>query len=356
MAGRKETNDDSYGVLIPDERLIATKGIAAAIADGMSASEAGKVASETCVKMFLTDYFSTAESWMVKTSVAQVFKVLNRWLHGQGLALTQADYGMVSTFTALVLKSSTAHVFHVGDSRLSRISGGALEPLTQDHQIRVAGGRMCLSRAMGADLEVEVDYRTVTVAAGDVFVFTTHGVHEHVRDRDVVRLVEDNADDLDAAAEAIIGLTHENGSPDNLTCQIVRVDTPGEDDERAHYRKLQELPFPPPLEPGMVLDGYRVLRELHASKRTQIYLAVDLETDERVTLKTPSPSFQDDPAYIELFIREEWVGRCVRSPHVLDVRESTRPRQFLYYVTEFVEGQTLRPCVLRRYSPDSGLH
>jgi len=58
-AGRKERNDDSYGVVVPDAALLEAKGIAMAIADGMSSSEAAKIASETCVKTFLEDYYAT---------------------------------------------------------------------------------------------------------------------------------------------------------------------------------------------------------------------------------------------------------------------------------------------------------
>jgi len=37
------------------------------------------------------------------------------------------------------------------------------------------------------------------------------------------------------------------------------------------FQKLTEFPFPPPLEFGTLLDGYKVPREIHASKRTQVY-------------------------------------------------------------------------------------
>jgi serine/threonine protein kinase len=90
------------------------------------------------------------------------------------------------------------------------------------------------------------------------------------------------------------------------------------------------------------LDGYRIIRELHASKRTQIYLALDTETQAQVILKTPSVNYQDDPGYIDRFLHEEWVGRRLRSPHTLSVPAAVRRRQFLYYVTEHVEGVTLR--------------
>ncbi len=81
MAGRKASNDDSYGILIPADSLRESKGIAMAIADGMSSSEAAKTASETCVKSFLDDYYATPDSWTVKTSVTRVLTAINAWLH-----------------------------------------------------------------------------------------------------------------------------------------------------------------------------------------------------------------------------------------------------------------------------------
>jgi hypothetical protein len=41
------------------------------------------------------------------------------------------------------------------------------------------------------------------------------------------------------------------------------------------FAKLTELPFPPELYEGVVLDGYCITRELHASSTSQLYLAID---------------------------------------------------------------------------------
>jgi serine/threonine protein kinase len=68
---------------------------------------------------------------------------------------------------------------------------------------------------------------------------------------------------------------------------------------------------------GMVFDGYRIVRELHGSSRSHIYLAVDIETDAVVTIKIPSIDLRDDPAYLKRFMMEEWVARRIDSPHVL---------------------------------------
>lgn len=342
IAGRKDGNEDSYGVLIPEEPLLSTKGVSMVIADGMSGSDAGKEASESCVKAFMMDYYSTSESLTVKTAGGQILSSLNRWLHGQGHSRFGSDKGLVSTLSAMVLKSATAHIFHAGDSRISRFRDGVLEPLTEDHRIIVSADKTFLSRAIGIDLKLDVDYRQISVEEGDVFVFTTDGIHEFVRDADTTALLSDLNGDADATAQAIVERAYDNDSPDNLTCQIVRVDTLSGEEEDEVYRKLQELPFPPPLDDGMILDGYRVIREMHASKRTQVYLAVDQETGEKVVLKTPSVNYEDDPAYLQLFTREEWVGRRLSNPHVLKVREQTRRRRFLYYVMEYIEGVTLR--------------
>ncbi|MHA1598268.1 MAG: protein kinase domain-containing protein [Alphaproteobacteria bacterium] len=342
IAGRKTGNEDSYGVLMPGEPALGTKGVAMVIADGMSGAEAGKEASESCVKAFMIDYYSTSESLTVKTAGGQILAALNRWLYGQGQSVYGTEKGLVSTLSALVLKSATAHIFHVGDARISRFRDGALEPLTEDHRVIVSADKSFLSRAVGIDLKLDVDYRAVPVEVGDTFVFTTDGVHEFLRDADMAELLLDLNDNADATAAAIVSAAYENGSADNLTCQIVRVDALGAEEENEVYRKLRELPFPPPLDEGMVLDGYRVVRELHASKRTQVYLAVDTDTLERVVIKTPSVNYEDDPTYLQLFSREEWIGKRINSPHVMKIREQARPRKFLYYITEYVEGPTLR--------------
>ena len=72
--GRKETNQDFHGVLIPEEPLLSLKGIAIVLADGISSSSVSRVASESAVKGFLTDYYCTSESWSVRTSAQRVLE------------------------------------------------------------------------------------------------------------------------------------------------------------------------------------------------------------------------------------------------------------------------------------------
>ena len=78
--GRKEINQDFYGFCVPQEPQLSAKGIAIALADGISSSDVSHVASEAAVTGFLEDYYSTSETWSVKTSAERVLGAINSWL------------------------------------------------------------------------------------------------------------------------------------------------------------------------------------------------------------------------------------------------------------------------------------
>jgi serine/threonine protein phosphatase PrpC len=351
--GAKEANQDFHGVLIPDEPLLSLKGISIVLADGISTSKVSRVAAESAVKGFLTDYYCTSESWSVRTSAQRVLEATNSWLHSQTRSqyAYDKDRGYVCTLSAMVIKSTTAHLFHIGDSRIYRLSGNTLEQLTNDHRIVISSEQSYLGRALGVNPQIEIDYQMVRLEPGDVFVLATDGVYEHLSARRIAKAINEGAADLDAAAKAIVGQAYDAGSDDNLTVQIVRVDQLGESAASEVFGQPSELPLPPLLEARMVFDGYRIVRELHGSSRSHIYLAVDVETDAVVTLKIPSIDLREDPAYLKRFLMEEWVARRIDSPHVLKPCLPSRRRNFLYLVSEYIDGQTLTQWMIDNPAP-----
>src|SRR6266446_6288116 len=161
--GRKEINQDFHGVLIPKEPLLSLKGIAIVLADGISSSQVSQVASESAVKGFLTDYYCTSEAWSVKTSAQRVIAATNSWLHSQtrrSQSPYDKDKGYVCTLSVMVVKSRAAHIFHIGDSRIYRVVGNSLEQLTNDHRLIISSEQTYLSRALGVNPQIEIDYRT----------------------------------------------------------------------------------------------------------------------------------------------------------------------------------------------------
>ena len=185
-----------------------------------------------------------------------------------------------------------------------------------------------------------------------MFVLATDGVYEHVSARFIASAIRDGADDLDQAARTIVEQAYEQGSPDNLTVQIVRIDASPAGEASEVFGQPSELPLPPLLEARMLFDGYRIVRELHATSRSHIYLAVDADSDELVALKIPSIDLRGDPAYLKRFMMEEWVARRINSAHVLKPCLQSRKRNYLYVVTEFIDGQTLAQWMIDNPKPD----
>ena len=357
--GRKETNQDFHGIYVPDGSQLGSKGIAIALADGISSSAVSDIASQYAVAGFLEDYYCTSDAWSVKTSAERILSATNSWLYAQTQKSQyryDKDKGYVCTLSAMVIKSTTAHIFHVGDSRIYRLRGKSLEQLTADHRIWLSQSESYLGRALGIKPQLEIDYQTQPIEVGDVFFLATDGVYEHVGEQAAARIIlasADCADGLDGAARLLVETAYANGSTDNLTVQLVRIDGLPVPAAGEMLQQLSGLPLPPILDARMDFDGYKIMRELHGSSRSHIYLATDLETGALVVLKTPSIDLQADAAYIERFLTEEWIARRISSAHVLKPCLQTRKRNFVYVATEFIEGQTLaqwmidnpRPCL-----------
>jgi serine/threonine protein phosphatase PrpC len=353
--GRKPVNQDFHGVLVPDEPMLSLKGIAAVLADGISSSTVSQIASESAVKSFLMDYYCTSESWTVKTSARRVLDATNSWLHAQTRKSQYAydrDKGYVCTLSAMVIKATTAHIFHVGDCRVYRVAGKALEQLTDDHRIIVSSEQTYLGRALGINPQLEIDYQSFEIEAGDTFLLATDGAYEFVDARFITSALGEHAAELDGAAKAIVEEAYRRGSDDNITVQILRIDAVPQREPAGIFNQTSQLPLPPLPEPRAIFDGYRIVREIHASSRSHIYLAVDAVTEEPVALKLPSIDLRDNAAYLKRFLMEEWIARRIDSPHVLKPLSQSKRRSYLYVATEFVEGQTLRQWMTDNPRPD----
>lgn len=352
-AGRKSINQDFYGVLIPEEPLLSSKGIAIAIADGISSSDVSHIASETAIKGFLHDYYSTSESWPVKTSAQRVLKANNSWLFAQTRNSPHRynkDKGYICTFSAIVFKSNTAHLFHSGDSRIFRVTGNKLEQLTEDHRRVVSAEKNYLTRALGIHDTLEMDYQSMALNKGDTFVLATDGVYEFLSPKAIAAAINES-DDLDQLARQLVDDAYAAGSDDNLTIQIIRLEgLPSQ-----HFTEVQQqldlLPPAPQLAARMDFDGYHIIRDIYISGRSHVFLAADKDTGEQLVIKTPSTDMRHNHEYLESFLMEDWIARRISNAHVLKAIDPPRKKNYLYIVTEYIEGQTLAQWMTDNPSP-----
>ncbi|TEW55310.1 bifunctional protein-serine/threonine kinase/phosphatase [Psychromonas sp. RZ22] len=353
--GVKAVNQDSHGIHIPNEPLLTSKGIAIAVADGISSSDVSQIASEASVRSFLEDYFCTSETWSVNKSAQQVLIANNSWLHSQTQKSEQRfdkDKGYICTFSAIIIKSTTAHVFHIGDSRIYLLRDNELKLMTEDHRHWVSEDKHYLSRGMGFSAQLEIDYQTLQLQQDDIFILATDGIYDFNDPNFIIEQINENIANLQLASENIAENALKQGSDDNLTIQIIKVDDLPELSVDEVYLRLTELPFPPILEPRMEFDGYQIIESLHDSSRSHIYLAIDIDTQKQVVLKTPSIDLASDAAYLERFLMEEWVARRINNAHVLKPCVQTRKRNYIYVVTEFIQGQTLTQWMIDNPKPD----
>lgn len=350
--GVKAVNQDFLGSITPKEPILSTKGIVLAMADGISSSKVSQIASESAVGSFLTDYYCTSDSWSVKSSVQKVIKSVNSWLYAQTRNSPyrfDKDKGYICTFSALVFKSNTAHLFHSGDTRIYRLSGDNLEQLTEDHRRIVSADVTYLTRALGIDQTLEIDYQSQILEKGDIFIIATDGVYEFIKGPAIVEAIN-YSKSLDDAANNIVLKALELGSDDNLSIQIARVENvPQYQLDEVH--QLTMLPLPPRLTPRMEFDGYEILREIYISSRSHVFLARDKDTNETVVIKTPSTELRNDTKYLERFMLEEWIAKRVNNPNVAKAIESKRKRNYLYLVTEYIEGISLNQWMIDNPKP-----
>jgi protein phosphatase len=338
VQGRKSLNEDAAGVQVPtDNYLLHSKGAVLVVADGVSSAEAGKEASETAVKRFIEEYYSTPDTWSVSHCGEKILSTINLRLYRQSHEFATESKGYLCTFSSIIIKSQTAHFFHVGDSRIYLFRDGELKQITNDHKASIADGKFFLTRAMGMDNRLHLDYGRLALQQGDRLLLTSDGIHDFLGDGDIVGVLNKPASSQEQSQQ-LVDLAYKQGSDDNISAVVCYVEQLPSENLDDYSAKLTRLPFPPELEPGMKIDGYVVDKTLFASSRSQLYLVHDEVSGNAYAMKTPSQNFTDDIGYIDRFIQEEWIGSRIRNPHVIEVVRQTRERTCLYYLMEVGQG------------------
>ncbi len=350
-AGIKPVNEDAVAHQLPEPGYaLESRGAICALADGVSSAEAGKEASRYATRHFIEDYYKTPETWSVEHGGRKILASVNLSLYKRSHEYVQEEKGFLCTFSGLVVKSRTAHFFHVGDSRIYHLHDNKLHQLSHDHFVVIGKGRRILSRALGMDSNIAIDYGKLPISAGDYFVLTSDGVHDFLSSQQIMDTVM-LADNVQLAAENLQKTALELNSDDNISAIVIQLKSLPTATLDDFNSELNRLPFPPELEPGMVLDAYEVTQELFASARSQLYEVKDRDTGQILVMKTPSRNFLDDISYIDRFIQEEWIGKRIDSPFVVKIVQQKRPRTSLYYLMEMIEGETLDKWMQRNPFP-----
>ena len=351
--GPRKRNEDFAGAVFGPELPEPRRDLVAAIADGIGSTKGGREAAEIAVRGFLDGFCDLPETMEVRRAAAIVLNALNGWIHSQGARDPELS-GMGCTFTALVLRGRIAHVVHVGDTRAYRLSRDRLSLLTTDHVRQGGTGRSnILTRALGVETEVRLDYTTQPVAPHDRFLLCSDGVHGSLAPEAIAGIMRERVSSEDTA-RALVAAALDAGSTDNCTAlvlDVVGVETAEATDIGAGIAQLPLVPVP---QGGETVDGFVLKVLLSDGRYTRLFGAEDEVEGGEVALKFPKPLVASVDTYRTAFVREAWVGARVSSPWLGHVIELPPGRQTsLYTVMPLYQGELLETRLTRR--PGLGL-
>lgn len=211
------------------------RGIAA-VADGMGGHAAGDVASRIAVDVL--DDWTRDLGPDPAGALVEAMQAANQAI----IRAARADpelQGMGTTLTALRVHPTDGCVIaHVGDSRAYRLRDGSLEQLTRDQtwvQEQVDAGTISsdnarthpfssiLTGALGIEgEELDIEVLEPECEPGDTFLLCSDGLVARLNDDQILTVLEEHADDLDGAAQALVAAANEAGGPDNITVALIR--------------------------------------------------------------------------------------------------------------------------------------
>ena len=227
---RRQANEDSFATA-PELGLYV-------VADGMGGHRAGKVASELATEHALRAIQALQGATASPAEkLRQAVSCANREIHETAKSNEDLS-GMGTTLVAILAGEERVALAHVGDSRAYLIRAGRIRQLTDDHSLvgelvrrrqiseddaREHPHRHVLTRALGVAPTTQPDLAELTPAPGDTFVLCSDGLTTHLRDAEILELVQQDPE-LQKACDTLVACANHRGGVDNVTVVLVRFD------------------------------------------------------------------------------------------------------------------------------------
>lgn len=346
--GARQDNQDFAACVTPATPTeLRLYGTVAVVADGIGGAAGGRVAAELAVRVFLEGYYQASPTLDMARRAHRAIESANRWIHDLGRRDPRL-HRMGCTFSALILRGRQGYLFHVGDSRIYRLRGDALECLTHDHVLRQPGYEHVLYRALGLEDRAQVEHGELLLEPHDRFLLCSDGVHGSLDRPRLLELLAGRAAPAHAA-ERVVESALARGASDNVTAVVVDVLAVPRKDRGDLTLALEALPVAPPPRVGAEVDGFTLIRVLSTGRYSLLFEARERDRATPVVVKWPQAAVASDEEYRVAFAREAWIGASVKSPWIAEIIELEPGRQSaLYSVMPYYSGLTLEQRIDRR--------
>ena len=342
-AGPRERNED-FCAAVPPPAHEESLGFVAAIADGVSRGGEGTMAAQTTVMSLVQDFFGAPPTWDTTVVLDRILGAQNAWLAAHN---RRRGGAAMCTLTAVVLRGHTWTVAHVGDTRAYLVREGECRQLTQDHCIDHPDLRSQLTRAMGQDDAVRIDYLQGELQLGDTFVLASDGVHGHLGAARLRALAGEGS--AQAASEQLVAAALSAGATDNATALVLRVRGLARSRLEDALVRSRQLPVPARLKVGEVIDGLVIESVVADSGVHLAYRARAANGGATWLLKTLHPARAGDPQERAMLAHEAWLAaRVGERGDAGFARLHERPDATAFYLLfDWHEGETLEAVAAR---------
>ena len=202
------------------------------VADGMGGHKAGDYASRYAVEIISGMVGRTAEknpADILKTAI----EAANEHIYSKAKEDVSLE-GMGTTLVAATCLGKHLQVADVGDSRLYLV-GDEIRQITQDHSLVAEMVRLgnldeelaknhpkknIITRAIGADEKVEIDFFSVELKAGEAILMCTDGLTNMLEDEEI-RMIIKGQRDIVEKVEALVEEANKRGGMDNITVVLI---------------------------------------------------------------------------------------------------------------------------------------
>jgi hypothetical protein len=321
------------------------RGIIAAVARGIGAGPRAREAAHIALHGLLEGYFGAAATLGPGRAAGLALGSANAWMFGQ----SRADPGhpMAASLTALIFVGRRVRIIHVGDCRVYRRRGSQLTPLTSDHVHPAADGTGLLTRSVGGDSELQMDYLEDACEPADRYFILSKGSFAATPSARLADLLTATPTADEAAGLIVASIPDQTGASTAtaIVIDVLKAPDSSFDEMAAAFLRLPIRGAP---RDGENWDGFLLGRTLYRSRYTTLKLARDTLGDKDVVLKIPLPSMLHDEVFRAGFLREAWVGATVHSPRIASYIEvAPERRSSLYLVLPYYRGETLEARLSR---------
>lgn len=225
-------NEDNGGIFQSED------GFLVIVADGMGGHRAGDVASAMTLSYFKDTWdqavnvttAEVAENWF-EENIQQVNSLL--YEHAENHIECQ---GMGTTLVAALCTERFSTIANIGDSRCYIYNENGFKQITEDHSLvneLVRTGQITredaehhprknvLLRALGTELTVETDIRSIVFEEGDFLLLCSDGLSNKVSEQEMKEVIQLESS-LDEKADLLVSKANENGGEDNITLILVQ--------------------------------------------------------------------------------------------------------------------------------------